>query len=217
MIDFIKRMNLPNKLTLLRVALVPVFCIFISIHSPWAQMLAALVFVGASLTDWFDGKIARRDNLITDFGKLMDPIADKLLVTAAMVFLTAQHRMMAGVCTDVLGYFAGNLSMGAYFPGYTLTAVVGGLIWGLWLYPRKITVWRAIGAKTCINLFCNICLNTLWLTVTGGKAMSVLLVTRVPKNLILLPIEIVLVYFGMKLVNRIYGALPNGKTAAENS
>ena len=125
--------------------------------------------------------------------------------------------MMAGVCTDVLGYFAGNLSMGAYFPGYTLTAVVGGLIWGLWLYPRKITVWRAIGAKICINLFCNICLNTLWLTVTGGKAMSVLLVTRVPKNLILLPIEIVLVYFGMKLVNRIYGALPNGKTAAENS
>ena len=98
MIDFIKRMNLPNKLTLLRVVLVPVFCIFISIHSPWAQMLAALVFVGASLTDWFDGKIARRDNLITDFGKLMDPIADKLLVTAAMVFLTAQHRMMAGVC-----------------------------------------------------------------------------------------------------------------------
>lgn len=74
--------------------------------------------------------------------------------------------MMAGVCTDVLGYFAGNLSMGAYFPGYTLTAVVGGLIWGLWLYPRKVTVWRAIGAKACINLFCNIGLNTLWLTVT---------------------------------------------------
>ena len=93
--------------------------------------------------------------------------------------------MMAGVCTDVLGYFAGNLSMGAYFPGYTLTAVVGGLIWGLWLYPRKITVWRAIGAKACINVFCNICLNTLWLTITGGKAMSLLLVTRVPKNLIL--------------------------------
>ena len=58
--------------------------------------------------------------------------------------------MMAGVCTDVLGYFAGNLSMGAYFPGYTLTAVVGGLIWGLWLYPRKITVWRAIGAIPAI-------------------------------------------------------------------
>ena len=117
-------------------------------------------------------------------------------------------KLMAGVCTDVLGYFAGNLSMGAYFPGYTLTAVVGGLIWGLWLYPRKVTVWRAIGAKACINLFCNIGLNTLWLTVTGGKAMSLLLVTRVPKNLILLPIEIVLTYVVMRLVCRIYNALP---------
>ena len=123
--------------------------------------------------------------------------------------------MMAGVCTDVLGYFAGNLSMGAYFPGYTLTAVVGGLIWGLWLYPRKITVWRAIGAKACINVFCNICLNTLWLTITGGKAMSLLLVTRVPKNLILLPLEIVLVYVVMRLVCRIYSALPG--TVAETT
>ena len=148
-------------------------------------------------------------NLKIGFGALPNELVDYLFGPVV--------GMMAGVCTDVLGYFAGNLSMGAYFPGYTLTAVVGGLIWGLWLYPRKITVWRAIGAKTCINLFCNICLNTLWLTVTGGKAMSVLLVTRVPKNLILLPIEIVLVYFGMKLVNRIYGELPNGKTAAENS
>jgi len=148
-------------------------------------------------------------NLKIGFGSIPNMLVDYLFGPVV--------GMMAGVCTDVLGYFAGNLSMGAYFPGYTLTAVVGGLIWGLWLYPRKITVWRAIGAKTCINLFCNICLNTLWLTVTGGKAMSVLLVTRVPKNLILLPIEIVLVYFGMKLVNRIYGALPNGKTAAENS
>ena len=108
--------------------------------------------------------------------------------------------MMAGVCTDVLGYFAGNLSMGAYFPGYTLTAVVGGLIWGLWL-------------------FCNICLNTLWLTITGGKAMSLLLVTRVPKNLILLPLEIVLVYVVMRLVCRIYSALPGtvAETAASDS
>lgn len=116
--------------------------------------------------------------------------------------------MMAGVCTDVLGCFAGNLSMGAYFPGFTLTAVVGGLIWGLWLYPRKLSVWRAIGAKTCINLICNICMNTYWLTLTGGKAMRVLLVTRVPKNLILLPIEIVLLYFVMKLVLRFYKMLP---------
>ena len=129
--------------------------------------------------------------------------------------------MMAGVCTDVLGYFAGNLTMGAYFPGYTLTAIVGGLFWGLWLYPRKISVWRAVGAKACINLFCNIGLNTLWLTITGGKAMSVLLALRVPKNLLMLPIEAALLYFGMKLVLRLYYALPGTietkRAAKENS
>lgn len=116
--------------------------------------------------------------------------------------------MMAGVCTDVLGYFAGNLTMGAYFPGYTLTAVTAGLFWGLWLYPRRVTVWRALGAKACINLFCNIGLNTLWLTMTGGDAMGALLVLRVPKNLILLPIETVLLYFAMRMVLRLYRTLP---------
>nr|WP_302665665.1 folate family ECF transporter S component [uncultured Agathobaculum sp.] len=128
--------------------------------------------------------------------------------------------MMAGVCTDVLGYFAGNLTMGAYFPGYTLTAIVAGLFWGLWLYPRKISVWRALGAKACINLFCNIGLNTLWLTLTGGKAMSVLFALRVPKNLLMLPIEAALLYFGMKLVLRLYYALPGTietKRAAEKN
>lgn len=116
--------------------------------------------------------------------------------------------MMAGVCTDVLGYFAGNLTMGAYFPGYTLTAITAGLFWGLWLYPRKVSVWRAVGAKACINLFCNIGLNTLWLTITGGKAMGALLALRVPKNLIMLPIEAALLYVAMKLVLRLYRSLP---------
>ncbi len=127
--------------------------------------------------------------------------------------------MMAGVCTDVLGYFAGNLTMGAYFPGYTLTAITAGLFWGLWLYPRKLTVWRALGAKACINLFCNIGLNTLWLTMTGGKAMGALLALRVPKNLLMLPIETVLLYFGMKLVLRLYQTLPgkDGAFAAKNN
>ena len=127
--------------------------------------------------------------------------------------------MMAGVCTDVLGYFAGNLTMGAYFPGYTLTAITAGLFWGLWLYPRKLTVWRALGAKACINLFYNIGLNTLWLTITGGKAMGALLALRVPKNLLMLPIETVLLYFGVKLVLRLYQTLPgkDGAFAAKNN
>ena len=116
--------------------------------------------------------------------------------------------MLAGVCTDLLGYFAGGFTMGGYFPGFTLTAIVAGLFWGLWMYPRRVSLWRAIGAKVCINLFCNIGLNTLWLTLTGGKAMSVLLVARVPKNLLMLPVEIAVLYFGMKLVLRFYHMLP---------
>lgn len=112
--------------------------------------------------------------------------------------------MIAGVGTDILGYFAGNLTMGAYFPGFTVTAMVAGLIWGIWLYPRKLTIWRAIGAKTCINLFCNIGLNTIWLMQTGGKAMGVLLIERIPKNLLMLPIEIAILYFCMKIILHIY-------------
>jgi len=98
MLNLLKRMNLPNKLTLLRIALVPALCAFICVEARWAQFAAAFIFVAAALTDMLDGKLARKNNLITDFGKLMDPVADKLLVTAAMVFLTAQRRMPAGMC-----------------------------------------------------------------------------------------------------------------------
>lgn len=117
--------------------------------------------------------------------------------------------MVGGFCTDVLGYFAGNFSMGGYFPGYTLTAIAGGLIWGLWLYrpegsilsdSRFKRIGRVVGAKACINLFCNICLNTLWLTMTGGKALSLLLPLRVTKNLVLLPLECVILFFVVEFV-----------------
>ena len=90
-------MNLPNKLTLLRILLVPVFCVFLCMEEWAAQLIAVLIFILASLTDLLDGYIARRDNLITDFGKLVDPIADKLLITSGMIFMVAQGRMSAAV------------------------------------------------------------------------------------------------------------------------
>lgn len=117
--------------------------------------------------------------------------------------------MAAGAATDILGYFAGNGSMGSYFPGYTLTAILGGLIYGLWLYrpgegirgeSLKRRVLRIVGAKVSINLFCNIILNTLWLTIMSGKALSLLLPLRVAKNLILLAPECVLLYFVLEFV-----------------
>lgn len=88
-------MNLPNKLTLLRILLIPVFCVFLCMEGWTWQLIAALIFILASLTDMLDGYIARRDHLVTDFGKLMDPIADKMLVTSAMIFMVAQSRMSA--------------------------------------------------------------------------------------------------------------------------
>jgi CDP-diacylglycerol---glycerol-3-phosphate 3-phosphatidyltransferase len=78
-------MNLANKLTFLRIALVPVFMLFVFIDHPVTRLLALLIFGGASLTDLYDGWLARRHNYITDLGKFMDPLADKLLVSAAFI------------------------------------------------------------------------------------------------------------------------------------
>ena len=89
-------MNLPNKLTMLRIVLVPVFvmCFYLPING--AMYIAAAVFVIAYFTDLLDGHIARKRGLITDFGKLMDPMADKLLTAAAMIMLTAY-----GLCSPI--------------------------------------------------------------------------------------------------------------------
>lgn len=78
-------MNLPNKLTIIRFILTPIFMALMMINFPYHYFVAFLVFIAASITDYFDGKIAREQNLITDFGKFLDPIADKALTTAAFI------------------------------------------------------------------------------------------------------------------------------------
>jgi CDP-diacylglycerol---glycerol-3-phosphate 3-phosphatidyltransferase len=78
-------MNFANKLTLLRIALVPVFMLFIFIDRTSTRFIALFIFIGASITDLYDGWLARRHNYITNFGKFMDPLADKLLVSAALI------------------------------------------------------------------------------------------------------------------------------------
>ena len=79
-------MNLPNRLTMMRIILVPFMVLFMLVHDiPYAYVWALIIFVLASLTDMLDGKIARSRNLITDFGKFLDPIEDKILVISAMV------------------------------------------------------------------------------------------------------------------------------------
>ena len=83
-------MNLPNKLTLLRVCMIPFFVVFMLVNvfgNPIDRYIAVAIFIIASLTDMLDGKIARKYNLITNFGKFMDPLADKLLVCSARILL----------------------------------------------------------------------------------------------------------------------------------
>lgn len=78
-------MNLPNKLTVGRIALVPLFVATLLIDFPFNNVVALIIFIAASLTDLFDGKIARKRNLVTDFGKFADPLADKILVLATLL------------------------------------------------------------------------------------------------------------------------------------
>ena len=81
-------MNLPNKLSLLRGCLIPVFLLFVYVSAiPCHYLLALIVFAAASLTDMLDGKIARKHNLVTNFGKFLDPLADKVLVITALIVL----------------------------------------------------------------------------------------------------------------------------------
>lgn len=88
-------MNLPNKLTVLRVLMIPFFVAFLmyDIAGGADKWIALAIFCAASLTDLLDGKIARKYNLVTNFGKFMDPLADKLLVCTAMICLTTMGRL----------------------------------------------------------------------------------------------------------------------------
>ena len=95
-------MNTANKLTLLRIALIPVFLIVLYWGFPFSNWVALLIFIVASVTDFADGYIARHYNQITDFGKFMDPLADKMLVMAAMCWFVQSGEMWGWVLALVL-------------------------------------------------------------------------------------------------------------------
>lgn len=98
------KMNLPNKLTILRVFMIPFFVVFMLVNVTGAadKYIAAAIFIVASLTDMLDGKIARKYNLVTNFGKFMDPLADKLLVSSAMICLVEMGRLPAWIVIVII-------------------------------------------------------------------------------------------------------------------
>ncbi len=97
-------MNLPNKLTILRVILIIPFvlCMLLPGVGTAGKYVAVAIFIFASLTDMLDGKIARKNNLVTNFGKFMDPLADKLLVSSAMICLTANNKLAAWIVIVII-------------------------------------------------------------------------------------------------------------------
>jgi len=138
------KMNLPNKLTLIRIALIPFFVVLMYIErSFWCQLAAALVFIGASITDYLDGNIARKNNLVTNFGKFADPIADKMLVMSAFIMLVAQGRMPAWVC---IIFLAREFTVS----GFRLVAAGGGKVIAAGMLGKIKTVTQMIAAVALI-------------------------------------------------------------------
>ncbi len=97
-------MNLPNKLTILRIIMIPFFVFFllVPVLGEYGKWVALAIFIVASLTDLLDGKIARKYNLVTNFGKFMDPLADKLLVCAAMICLVETGQLAAWMVVVII-------------------------------------------------------------------------------------------------------------------
>ena len=123
-------MNIANKLTLLRVALIPVFLIVLYWGFPYSQYVGLLIFIGASITDFVDGHLARSRNLVTDFGKFMDPLADKVLVVTAMLWFVQTGVIPAwAVAIVILREFAvSGMRLVAVEQGRVIAAAWSGKI-----------------------------------------------------------------------------------------
>lgn len=96
-------MNGPTKLTFLRILLIPLIIVFNELGSPWDSWVSLAVFLVASITDWLDGYLARKHNLVTTFGKLLDPLADKLLVLTAYLVILVHHYLATWIVILMIG------------------------------------------------------------------------------------------------------------------
>ena len=123
-------LNLPNVLTVLRIMLVPVLVVALLGNTREGDVLAAVVFALASLTDFVDGYLARARQSVTTFGKLMDPLADKLLIIAALISLVSLHRLPAWVAMVIIAreLAVTVLRMGATQAGVVMQASMSGKV-----------------------------------------------------------------------------------------
>ncbi len=123
-------MNLPNKLTLLRVILVPFFLLFMYINIPFNYAIALVIFAAASITDALDGHIARKNNLVTNFGKFLDPLADKVLVISALCVFTEMPDVKMGAIPLIIIVAREFMVSGLRLLAADSGVVVAAGIWG---------------------------------------------------------------------------------------
>ena len=127
-----KGMNLPNRLTLMRICLVPVYLclLWFAGSRTWMRVLAFVVFALASLTDLFDGKIARKYHLVTNFGKFMDPIADKLLTHTAFIMFVSlgELNVFYGIIFIAREFIVSGLRLVAVEQGRVIAAGMSGKV-----------------------------------------------------------------------------------------
>lgn len=122
--------------------------------------------------------------------------------------------MMTGFSTDVLGFLLSPNNNAGYFPGYTLTAILGGLLYGLWLYKERPSIPRCIGAKLSVNILCNLLLNSFWSALLYNKGFWALLPGRLFKNLCLLPFEVLLLWVVANIVLRQFRRVFSGSVSS---
>lgn len=167
-------MNLPNKLTVVRILMIPIFILILAVPFNWGSLsvgttelpvthlVSAIIFAVASITDWLDGKIARSQGLVTNFGKFADPLADKMLVMTAFILLVELGKAPAWVVAIIV---CRELAV----TGLRLLLVEGGEVMAA-AWPGKV--------KTATQMF----------------AIIFLLLNNVPFNLLGFPLDQILLY-----------------------
>ena len=171
-------MNLPNKLTVLRVILIPFFVVSLMIENGANQTfryVAAAIFIIASLTDMLDGKIARNYNLVTNFGKFMDPLADKLLVCSALICLIQLGQLPAWMVIIIV-------SREFIISGFRLVAAEQGIVIAASYWGKFKTTFQMIAVVLMILNFEALSVVTLICTWAALILTIISLVDYIAKN-----------------------------------
>lgn len=180
-------MNLPNKLTLLRVFLIPFFLLFMYLKMPFHYLIALIIFAAASITDALDGKIARKRNLVTNFGKFLDPLADKVLVISALtvfveipeikmgavplIIISAREFMVSGLrlLAADSGIVVAAGIWGKLKTAFTMVAIVVALVWLSVCYDFDFGI--SVGLKDAVDniiIPALIWISTALTVISGG-------------------------------------------------